>query len=33
MQKDPKLGQVADPEPASRSDYIDLILEGGFPEA
>jgi predicted AAA+ superfamily ATPase len=32
MQKDPKLGQVADPEPISRSDYIDLILEGGFPE-
>ncbi|WP_138936616.1 ATP-binding protein [Roseovarius arcticus] len=32
MQKDPKLGQVVDPEPVSRSDYIDLILEGGFPE-
>ena len=32
MQKDPKLGQVADPEPVSRRDYIDLILEGGFPE-
>jgi predicted AAA+ superfamily ATPase len=32
MQKDPRLGQVADPEPVSRSDYIDLILEGGFPE-
>lgn len=32
MQKDPKLTQVADPEPVRRSDYIDLILEGGFPE-
>ena len=32
MQKDPKLGQVADPEPITRSDYIDFILEGGFPE-
>jgi predicted AAA+ superfamily ATPase len=32
MQKDPKLGQVVDPEPVSRRDYIDLILEGGFPE-
>ena len=32
MQKDPKLGQVADPEPVSRRDYIDLVLEGGFPE-
>lgn len=31
-QKDPKLAQVADPDPVSRSDYIDLILEGGFPE-
>ncbi|MGB3244595.1 MAG: ATP-binding protein [Sulfitobacter sp.] len=32
MQKDPNLGQISDPEPLLRSDYIDLILAGGFPE-
>ena len=32
MQKSPALAQIADPEPASRRDYIDLILAGGFPE-
>ncbi len=32
MQKEPRLGQVADPEPVSRSAYIDLLLMGGFPE-
>ncbi len=32
MQKDPNLGQISDPEPLARSDYIDLILAGGFPE-
>ena len=32
MQDEPKLGQVGDPEQVSRGDYIDLILEGGFPE-
>ena len=32
MQKDPNLGQISDPEPLARSDYIELILAGGFPE-
>ncbi|WP_299870080.1 ATP-binding protein [uncultured Roseobacter sp.] len=32
MQKDPQLGQIADTEPVSRSEYIDLILAGGLPE-
>ncbi|MEP2985667.1 MULTISPECIES: ATP-binding protein [Alphaproteobacteria] len=32
IQNEPKLGQVGDPEQVSRRDYIDLILEGGFPE-
>jgi predicted AAA+ superfamily ATPase len=32
MQKDPRLGQISDPEPLARSEYIDLILAGGFPE-
>ena len=32
MQKKTNLGQIADPEPLIRSDYIDLILAGGFPE-
>ena len=32
MQKDPKLGQITNPEPLNRNDYIDLILAGGFPE-
>ena len=32
MQNEPKLGQVGDPEQVSRRDYIDIILEGGFPE-
>ncbi|MGI9355686.1 MAG: ATP-binding protein, partial [Rhizobiaceae bacterium] len=32
MQKDPALAQVPDPASVSRSDYIDLILAGGFPE-
>lgn len=32
MQKDPNLGQISDPEPLARSEYIDLILAGGFPE-
>ena len=32
MQKDPNLGQITDPERFKRSDYIDLILRGGFPE-
>ncbi len=32
MQKDPNLGQIPDPEVLARSDYIDLILAGGFPE-
>ena len=32
MQRDPKLAQITDPEPATRSEYIDLILAGGFPE-
>ena len=32
MQKKPNLGQIADPEPLIRSDYIDLILAGGFPD-
>ncbi|MBA96256.1 MAG: ATPase [Roseobacter sp.] len=32
MQNDPKLQQIADPAPVSRSDYIALVLQGGFPE-
>jgi predicted AAA+ superfamily ATPase len=32
MQKNPNLGQISDPEPLARRDYIDLILAGGFPE-
>ena len=32
MQKSPSLAQIADPEPVSRRNYIDLILAGGFPE-
>jgi predicted AAA+ superfamily ATPase len=32
MQKNPNLGQISDPEPLARSDYIYLILAGGFPE-
>lgn len=32
MQKDPKLGQITNPEIISRPEYIDLILAGGFPE-
>lgn len=32
MQKAPSITQIADPEPLSRRDYIDLILAGGFPE-
>jgi len=32
MQKDPNLGQISGPEPLARSEYIDLILAGGFPE-
>ncbi|MDD9908559.1 MAG: ATP-binding protein [Ahrensia sp.] len=32
MQKAPSLDQIADPEPVSRGDYIDLILAGGYPE-
>lgn len=32
MQKDPNLGQISNPEPLARSDYIELILAGGFPE-
>ena len=32
MQRFPSLAQIADPEPATRSDYIELILAGGFPE-
>ena len=32
MQKQPNLGQISDPEPLMRRDYIDLILAGGFPE-
>ena len=32
MQRSPSLAQIADPEPATRSDYIELILAGGFPE-
>ncbi len=32
MQNEPKLGQVGGPEQVSRHDYIDFILEGGFPE-
>ncbi len=31
-QKSPSLAQIADPEPVSRRNYIDLILAGGFPE-
>lgn len=32
MQNEPNLSQISDPEPLARSDYIDLILAGGFPE-
>ena len=32
MQKSPSLAQIADPEPVSRRNYIDLFLAGGFPE-
>ncbi|WP_227270725.1 ATP-binding protein [Roseobacter weihaiensis] len=32
MQRTPSLTQIADPELASRRDYIELILTGGFPE-
>lgn len=32
MQKTPSIAQIADTEPLSRRDYIDLILAGGFPE-
>lgn len=32
MQIDPNMGQIANPEPMLRDDYIDLILAGGFPE-
>lgn len=32
VQATPRLAQVTDPEPLLRNDYIDLILEGGFPE-
>ena len=32
MQNEPSLSQISDPEPLARSDYIDLILAGGFPE-
>ena len=32
MQKNPNLDQISEPEPLARSDYIDLILAGGFPE-
>ena len=32
MQRSPSLAQIADPEPATRSNYIELILAGGFPE-
>ncbi|MYI69814.1 MAG: DUF4143 domain-containing protein, partial [Boseongicola sp. SB0673_bin_14] len=32
MQSAPSLAQIADPEPAGRRGYIDLILSGGFPE-
>ncbi len=31
-QNAPSLAQIADPEPAGRRGYIDLILSGGFPE-
>lgn len=32
IQKEPKLTQLENPEALSRSDYIDLILTGGYPE-
>ena len=32
MQISPSLAQIANPEPATRRDYIELILAGGFPE-
>lgn len=32
MQETPDLGQISEPEPLKRSDYIDLILAAGFPE-
>lgn len=32
MQTAPNLGQISEPEPFLRNDYIDLILAGGFPE-
>ncbi|MGB4113031.1 MAG: AAA family ATPase, partial [Yoonia sp.] len=32
IKADPNLGEMADPEPLRRSDYIELILAGGFPE-
>lgn len=32
MQRTQSLAQIADPEPAGRRGYIDLILSGGFPE-
>ena len=32
MQKRPNLGQMSEPEQLTRSDYIDLVLAGGFPE-
>lgn len=32
MQKEPSLSQIGALEPATRSDYIDLLLAGGYPE-
>ncbi len=32
IKADPNLGEMADPEPLRRSDYIELILAGGFPK-
>ncbi|WP_233270595.1 ATP-binding protein [Chachezhania sediminis] len=32
MQPNPLLAQIADPEPLARQDYVEMVLEGGFPE-
>lgn len=32
MQSNPALSQIAEPDTLTRSDYINLILQGGFPE-